>query len=56
MIIDPHRGIIGRRAQSLGVVVVSDSETDGLSGFVGEMAIMVTPGRHDHLFRRAWQR
>lgn len=45
-----HNGIMGRGEQSLSVVVVPDSGTDGLSGIVGEMDIAVTPGRHDYKF------
>jgi Protein of unknown function (DUF3224) len=48
-----HNGIMGRGEQSLSVVVVPDSGTDGLSGIVGEMDIIVTPGRHDYKFRYA---
>ena len=46
-----HNGIMGRGEQSLTVVVVPDSGTDGLSGIAGEMDIIVTPGRHDYKFR-----
>lgn len=46
-----HSGIMGRGEQSLSVVVVPDSGTEGLSGIVGEMDIIVTPGRHDYKFR-----
>lgn len=46
-----HNGIMGRGEQSLIVVVVPDSGTDGLSGIAGEMDIIVTPGRHDYKFR-----
>jgi hypothetical protein len=46
-----HNGIMGRGEQSLTVVVVPDSGTDGLSGIDGEMDIIVTPGRHDYKFR-----
>ena len=46
-----HSGLMNRGAQSLTVVVVPDSATDGLAGLMGTMNIVVTPGRHDYQFR-----
>lgn len=46
-----HSGLMYRGAQSLAVVVVPDSATDGLTGLAGTMNIVVTPGRHDYQFR-----
>lgn len=46
-----HSGLMNRGAQSLTVVVVPDSATDGLAGLTGTMNIVVTPGRHDYQFR-----
>lgn len=46
-----HHGIMGGGSQSLVVVTVPDSGTDGLTGITGEMDIVVTPGRHDYTFR-----
>lgn len=46
-----HSGLMDKGAQSLAVVVVPDSATDGLAGLTGTMNIVVTPGRHDYQFR-----
>jgi hypothetical protein len=46
-----HSGLMDKGAQSLMVVVVPDSATEGLSGLTGTMNIVVTPGRHDYRFR-----
>ena len=45
-----HSGLMDRGAQSLTIVVVPDSATDGLTGLTGTMNITVTPGRHDYEF------
>jgi hypothetical protein len=45
-----HSGLMDRGAQSLTVVVVPDSATDGLVGLTGTMTITVSPGRHDYQF------
>jgi len=46
-----HSGLMDKGAQSLTVVVVPDSGTDGLAGLTGTMNIVVTAGRHDYRFR-----
>ena len=46
-----HSGLMDKGAQSLAVVVVPDSATEGLVGLTGAMSIVVTPGRHDYQFR-----
>lgn len=46
-----HSGLMDKGAQSLTVVVVPNSATDGLAGLTGTMNIVVTPGRHDYQFR-----
>jgi hypothetical protein len=46
-----HSGLMDKGAQSLTVVVVPDSATEGLAGLAGVMNIVVTPGRHDYQFR-----
>lgn len=48
-----HSGLMDKGAQSLSVVVVPDSGTDGLSGLTGTMNIIVTAGKHDYQFRYA---
>lgn len=45
-----HSGLMDKGAQSLTVIVVPDSGTDGLEGLTGTMNIIVTPGRHDYSF------
>jgi hypothetical protein len=45
-----HSGLMDKGAQSLTVVVVPDSATEGLTGLTGTMNIVVTPGRHDYQF------
>lgn len=46
-----HSGLMDKGAQSLTVVVVPDSATEGLLGLTGTMNIVVTPERHDYQFR-----
>lgn len=46
-----HSGLMDKGAQSLTVLVVPDSGTEGLTGLAGTMNIVVTPGRHDYQFR-----
>ncbi len=46
-----HSGLLDMGAQSLTVIVVPDSGTDGLSGLAGTMNIIVTAGKHDYQFR-----
>jgi hypothetical protein len=46
-----HSGLMEKGAQSLTVVVVPDSGTEGLSGLTGMMNIIVTAGKHDYQFR-----
>lgn len=46
-----HSGLMDKGTQSLTVVVVPDSATEGLLGLTGTMNIVVTPGRHDYEFR-----
>ncbi len=46
-----HSGLMDKGAQSLMVVVVPDSGTEGLSGLTGAMSIVVTAGKHDYHFR-----
>lgn len=46
-----HSGLMEKGAQSLTVVVVPDSGTEGLSGLSGTMKIIVTAGKHDYQFR-----
>jgi hypothetical protein len=45
-----HSGLMDKGAQSLTVVVVPDSGTEGLSGLTGTMNIIVTAGKHDYQF------
>jgi hypothetical protein len=40
-----------RGAQSLMVVVVPDSASEGLTGLTGTMTITVSPERHEYTFR-----
>ena len=44
-------GLMDKGAQSLTVVVVPDSGTEGLSGLAGTMNIIVTAGKHGYQFR-----
>jgi hypothetical protein len=46
-----HSGLMEKGAQSLTVVVVPDSGTEGLSGLTGTMNIIVTAGKHGYQFR-----
>ncbi|RYZ99987.1 MAG: DUF3224 family protein [Sphingobacteriaceae bacterium] len=46
-----HDRLMNKGAQSLTVLVVPDSATEGLAGLAGMMNIVVTPGRHDYQFR-----
>ena len=46
-----HSGTLDKGAASLSVSVVPDSGTDGLVGLKGTMDIIVSPGRHDYVFR-----
>jgi len=46
-----HSGLMDKGAQSLTVIVVPDSGTEGLSGLAGTMNIIVTAGKHDYRFR-----
>lgn len=46
-----HSGLMDKGAQSLTVVVVPDSGTEGLSGLTGTMNIVVSAGKHDYQFR-----
>lgn len=46
-----HSGTMAQGAPTLSVSVVPDSGTDGLVGLTGTMDIIVTPGRHDYVFR-----
>lgn len=46
-----HSGLMNKGAQSMVVVVVPDSATEGLLGLTGTMNIVVTTGRHDYQFR-----
>ncbi len=50
-----HSGLINKGAQSLTVVVVPDSGTEGLSGLIGTMNIVGTAGKHDYHFRYTLQ-
>ena len=45
-----HSGLMDKGAQSLTVVVIPDSATEGLAGLTGTMNIIVTPGRHEYRF------
>lgn len=45
-----HSGLMDKGAQSLTVMVVPDSGSEGFSGLTGNMSIAVTPGRHDYHF------
>lgn len=45
-----HSGLMDKGAQSLTVIVVPDSGTEGLSGLAGTMNIIVTAGKHDYQF------
>lgn len=46
-----HSGTLDKGAASLSVSVVPDSSTEGLAGLKGTMDIIVSPGRHDYVFR-----
>jgi Protein of unknown function (DUF3224) len=46
-----HSGLMDKGAQSLTVIVVPDSATDGLKGLTGTMNIVATSDRHDYQFR-----
>jgi hypothetical protein len=48
-----HSGLMDKGAQSLTVVVVPDSGTEGLSGLSGTMNIVVTVEKHEYQFRYA---
>ena len=45
-----HSGTMDRGAPTLGVSVVPDSGTDGLSGITGRMQIDITGGQHLYTF------
>lgn len=46
-----HSGTLDKGAASLSVSVVPDSGADGLAGLKGTMDIIISPGRHDYVFR-----
>ncbi|MDR0786528.1 MAG: DUF3224 domain-containing protein [Gemmatimonadota bacterium] len=46
-----HLGLMDRGAESLTVVVIPDSGTDGLTGISGTMDIKVDGGAHSYLLR-----
>ena len=46
-----HSGTLTRGSPTLSVSVVPDSGTDQLVGLTGTMDIIVSPGRHDYVFR-----
>lgn len=46
-----HSGTLDKGAASLSVSVVPDSGTEGLVGLKGTMDIIISPGRHDYVFR-----
>lgn len=46
-----HSGLMDKGAQSLTIVVIPDSGTEGMSGLTGTMDIVVAAGKHDYRFR-----
>lgn len=46
-----HSGTLAQGAPTLSVSVVPDSGTDQLAGLKGTMDIIISPGRHDYVFR-----
>lgn len=46
-----HSGTMAKGTPTLSVSVVPDSGTDQLVGLKGTMDIIISPGRHDYVFR-----